>query len=307
MSFISSSISNGGLFKPIIAPIKTGSFLNPSISIIDQKILINFRYFNHFFYHPEKSKYKIKWKHFFANKDIIKTSNYIGYFDHNLESIEFYPVNLILSDHDLFCCSSKGLEDCRLVCWNDKIYLIGTKVDAASDCVGKIQLSEISFDGKQFLEISKLPISETSNISVDKNWMPIIDQAYSFIKWSNPTEIINVDIKTKKINSKTYNNYISGYTLFKGGSQVIKLYEDNLSLIHETINDKYYHRFILWDKDWNVIKISKQFSFLNSDVEYACGMALFNDSILISLCIQETSCYILQNSIPFIMNFIYDN
>jgi hypothetical protein len=307
MSFISSSICNGGLFKPIIAPIKTGSFLNPSVCIIDNKILINFRYFNNFFYHPEKSKYKTRWKNFCANNEIAKTSNYIGYFDENLESIEFYPVNLILSDSDLFYCSSKGLEDCRLVGWNSKMYLTGTKSDATSDCMGKIQLSEISFDGKLFVEISKLPISAISNIGVDKNWMPIIDQAYSFIKWSNPTEIINIDINTKKISSNIYNNYTSGYALFKGGSQVIKLYENNLSLIHETINNKYYHRFILWDKDWNVIKISKQFSFLNSDVEYACGMALFNDSILISLCIQETSCYILQNSIPFIMNFIYDN
>ena len=31
---------------------------------------------------------------------------------------------------------------------------------------------------------------------------------------------------------------------------------------------QYYHRFIIWDKDWNVKKVSKQFKFMDAMIEF---------------------------------------
>ena len=137
----------------------------------------------------------------------------------------------------------------------------------------------------------------------EKNWMPILDQPYTFVKWSNPTEIASVDLT-----HKTCSSYVSNQTLplecdLRGGSQVLKWKDGYIAIVHETYlykseagrkNGMYRHRFIYWDKDWNLRKMSKTFSFGESNIEFAAGMCYHNDDMLISFGIQDNAAYILR-------------
>mgnify|MGYP003677133930 FL=1 len=58
-------------------------------------------------------------------------------------------------------------------------------------------------------------------------------------------------------------------------------------------NGHYQHRFLLWDKDWNLIKIGRPFNFLTGLIEFAVGIALHESNLLISFGFQDNAAYIL--------------
>jgi hypothetical protein len=152
---------------------------------------------------------------------------------------------------------------------------------------------------------------------LEKNWMPILDMPYHYVRWSNPLEIIKVDptniIKQKvsegtidTITSKTVINKshtIPNIRSIRGGSQVINYGEYKLAVIHECdywINEgdskdaKYYHRFMFWDKDWNLVKITEPFKFMDAQIEFCCGLAKQEEDLLISFGYQDNAAYTLK-------------
>ena len=61
------------------------------------------------------------------------------------------------------------------------------------------------------------------------------------------------------------------------------LHECNFFLNENDAKDAhYYHRFIFWDNDWNVTKITEPFKFMDAQVEFNCGLAQRGDDLLIN-------------------------
>ena len=56
----------------------------------------------------------------------------------------------------------------------------------------------------------------------------------------------------------------------------------------------YYHRFVIWDEDWNLVKVSKQFQYMGTRIEFTCGLAVDGDDLLISFGYQDNAAYILR-------------
>ena len=63
---------------------------------------------------------------------------------------------------------------------------------------------------------------------------------------------------------------------------------------------------MVWDKDWNLIKASRQFDFLGADVEFAVGMTEYRDDILITFGFQDNAAYLLKVNNTFLHDFIFD-
>lgn len=146
--------------------------------------------------------------------------------------------------------------------------------------------------------------------------MPVIDQPFTYIKWSNPTEVVKVN--THNTDSKTTHlteHYPLGADL-RGGSQVITWGEHYLALTHEVdlftseVGRKdavYRHRFVVWDKNWNLVHITKDFSLMNGHVEFAVGMCYWNDDVLITFGFQDNASYVLKMSKNLLEEFIADH
>ena len=101
----------------------------------------------------------------------------------------------------------------------------------------------------------------------------------------------------------------------RGGSQVIPLGDYRFCLNHETFlfrseqdrkDGTYRHRFTVWDKEWNIIKVSPQFSFLNAEIEFAVGMCEYGDDYLITFGFQDNAAYLLRVSQKFVQDFIFE-
>jgi hypothetical protein len=151
----------------------------------------------------------------------------------------------------------------------------------------------------------------------EKNWMPIIDMPYHFVKWTNGTEVVRYNVETKKTEKVFGSEWKDlGCVDLRGGSQVILFGDYRFCLNHETFLFKspagrkdgtYRHRFVVWDKDWNLIKVSERFAFLNAEVEFAVGMCEMGDDLLMTFGFQDNAAYLLRVSKDFVYRYIFES
>jgi len=306
-------LSVGGTITPLIIPSNetngTG-LMNPSIFIDDDKLIMNLRHVNYTLYHCEgeqlfNSRYG-PLTYLNPENDIhLRTWNYFCTLNNDLSIKEHFKVDTSKLDKEPVW-EFVGLEDARLVKWDNKLYMCGVRRDTKTNGEGRIELSEIVFDKDIVKEIARYRIQPPNdpNSYCEKNWMPIIDMPYHFIKWTNPTEIVVVNpiIETSKtvfLSKKIIPNMGD----FRGSSQVIPWENYRICIIHEDIlffnrqeqkDGKYFHRFIVWDKDWNIVHISNQFSFMTGEIEFCCGMALYKEDLLITFGFQDNLAFILK-------------
>ena len=149
-----------------------------------------------------------------------------------------------------------------------------------------------------------MPAPGNNDSYCEKNWMPIIDKPYHFIKWSNPTEVVKFDPVTKTTNTVYLSDlqYFSGCGDIRGGSQVIRFGNYYVALTHEVAlyyseagrkDGEYYHRFVALDENFNIVKISDRINFLGGKIEFSCGICLYQDNILITFAFQDNAAFIL--------------
>jgi hypothetical protein len=309
---------NGGSFHFINLPstCEGGSAnTNPSIFIDGEDLLLNVRKVQYMLYHSEYAQkfqlYCCPLVYVNPENDItLTTTNYLCKLDPNTLALDsFEKVDTSLLDVKPIW-EFVGLEDARIVKWNNKTYLIGVRRDTTTNGEGRMEFSEI-LNGK---EISRTRIEPPAPSYCEKNWMPILDMPFHFVKWTNPTEVVKVDLHKKT--SETIVLTEEQFALkrdIRGGSQVIPYKNYRIALTHEVdlfYNEQgkkdaqYYHRFIVWDKEWNIVFRSEEFKFFGANVEFSCGMALQNENLLISIGFQDSSAFLIKMPTAFFENFV---
>jgi hypothetical protein len=325
-NFTKIAISNGGrLYQLLIDSKHTGGtgLTNPSIYVDGTDIIANLRHVEYTLYHAEKGKFCHPWgplQYLHKENDLrLVTNNYMCSLNPDTYKIE----NSSKIDMSFF--DSKplwefvGLEDGRLVKWNNKLYISGVRRDTTTNGQGRMELSEIAMDIHGcYRELSRIriPAPGKDDSYCEKNWMPILDMPYHYVKWCNPTEVVRVDFSSERVSCETVflGTYIYQTHDYRGGSQVIP-WKNNyrLALVHQVNlfnnlngrkNAKYRHRFILWDKNWNVVSYGEPFDFLGAEIEFSCGMAQHKNNLLITFGFQDNSSFLLQCPIDFIEDII---
>jgi hypothetical protein len=210
-----------------------------------------------------------------------------------------------------------GLEDGRLVRWNDILYICGVRRDTKPNGEGRMELSSLETTNNLAKELTRNRIQAPNDLNsyCEKNWMPVIDMPYHFIKWTNPTELVKVDLKTNTSETVLLKEGVGEFQNLRGGSQVIPYGDDRICITHEVNlwknklgqkNAKYTHRLVRWDKDWNIKHISEPFSFMNGEVEFCCGLAEYKEDLLITFGFQDNAAYLLKVSKESLNKFIYE-
>lgn len=322
-NFAKYAIEHGGKIKPLLIPsniTEGNSIFNPTVLIDNGKIIVNLRQMQNIILHSEKKKFQHIWGPFRSlnpeNDPTIKTKNFLLFLDNDLDVTDYFYVDTSALDTPPLY-GYIGLEDARLVSWDNKWYLCGVRRDARSDGQGRIELSEIVFENNSIKEVSRfrIPAPGLNSSYCEKNWMPILDTPYHFVKWTNPTEIVKADINHKTCETIFLGNQIPLEKDLRGGSQVIPWDEGYMCIVHEsnifaTKDNKadahYFHRFVVWDRNWNIVKTSKIFSFLNGHIEFCAGAAIHNENLLITFGFQDNSSFILELPIAAVNNFIND-
>ena len=311
MNFVQRALEHGGSIKSIIIPseLTNGTGLcNPSVFVEDDKILLNLRHIQYTLYHSELCNYEHQYGplvYLNPENDItLTTTNYFCELNDDLDITHYSKVDTSKLDvRPLW--EFVGLEDARLVNWNNKYYLSGVRRDTTTNGQGRMELSELEITDTEVKEISRfrIPAPGDNSSYCEKNWMPILDQPFHYVKWTNGTEVVKVDIEKETCETTVLKNWIQAPKDLRGGSQVMPYKDGYLTLNHETDLYKseagrkdatYRHKFTYWDKDWNIQKFSEVFSFLEAKIEFACGIAKYKNDYLISFGYQDNAAYILR-------------
>jgi FkbM family methyltransferase len=307
------TLLQGGDISPVVIPAgHTGgtTLMNPSVFVWDGRIIVNVRHVNYVLYHCEGNElFYHRWGplvYVHPENDVtLTTTNYIAFYHDNLEMTGFAKVDTSKLDTkpkwDFI-----GLEDGRLVKWDGKLFLSGVRRDTKEGGEGRMELSELITKNCNMYEVSRMrieiPEGETSYC--EKNWMPILDMPYHYIKWCNPTQVVKVDPMTGKSTEVYKCKYtIPGLPDFRGSSQVITWKGYHMAIIHQAYlfnnqlgqkDGDYSHRLLVWDKDWDLIHVGDPFKFMTGSIEFCCGMDLFGEDLLISFGFQDNASYLLR-------------
>jgi predicted GH43/DUF377 family glycosyl hydrolase len=128
INFVKEVLSNGGILKPLIVPSSetngTGLF-NPSIYNDNGKLIINIRHCQYTIFHSEKNKFEHEWGPLVylhpENDMTLTTTNWYGELDNDLNILFSKKVNTLMLDVTPLW-EFVGLEDVRIVKWNNKLY-----------------------------------------------------------------------------------------------------------------------------------------------------------------------------------------
>lgn len=322
-NFATHAIQHGGDLMPLLIDSKntrgTG-ITNGSIGVINDEVYVNLRHVEYTLYVSEKLKYAHPWGPIVylhpENDWTLRTNNYLGVINDNFDDFKFYS-KVDTSEHDV---KPKwefiGLEDARIVYWDNKVFLTGVRRDTTTSGIGRMELSEISLDKEgKFKEVSRqrIPIPgesieeiDTGSSYCEKNWMPLPDQPYTYLKWCNPVEVVRYDPETKSTKTIYHggNKTLDINFDLRGGSQCI-LYKDDyrVALCHVTNlhqsesgrkNADYTHRFVVFDKEWNVVKVTEEFRFFGCRIEFSCGMVYHKGHYWIPFGTQDNTSFLLK-------------
>jgi tetratricopeptide (TPR) repeat protein len=280
---------------------------NPSILIHDGYYLLNLRHVQYALYHSEgEQKFQTPWgplAYLNPEDDVtLRTTNYLCQLDPNTLAIDkFQKVDTTKLDVKPIW-EFIGLEDCRVVYWNNTLYLTGVRRDTTTNGEGRMELSTIEDKGKETKRVRIEP--PTKGSYCEKNWMPVLDLPYHYVKWSSPTEVVKVDpIKGTSKTVALVEQKVKLPRDIRGGSQVITYGDYYVALTHEVnlwFNEQgkkdahYYHRFIVWDKEWNIVHYSPEFKFMTGNIEFSCGLAFDGDNFIIPFGFQDSTAFILK-------------
>lgn len=324
MNLTKSIIRQGGKITPLLIPYEmskgTGQ-MNPSILIKDGRILMNVRCVQYLILHSEnKQKFPSRWgplAYMNPENDIhLRTTNFFMELDEQMKPLQITQVDTSILDKEPLW-EFVGLEDVRLVHWDDKYWYCGVRRDTTTNGEGRMEMSEIDISRDSVKEVARYRIEPPTPSYCEKNWMPVQDIPYLFVKWTNPTEVVAVDYKQLKSTTVV----LAGHTIpnlpdLRGGSSVIRHNGKFYAIVHQVnlfkneLGQKdafYHHRFVVWDEDWNLIKVTKPFNFMGARIEFCCGLGILNDMAYISFGFQDNAAYIIQMSVKVLEDLIWNN
>ena len=319
MNLVQKAVEHGGKLAPLAIPNTFGG-MNPSVYIDpDGDILVNVRVVNYILYHSENNQlFPSQWgplAYLHPEKDQrLVTENYLVRLDNDLVMTDCTKVEMLDLHQPIW--EFVGLEDARLVYWDD-YYLIGVRRDTTTNGVGRMELSKIELDKENWIvkevDRKRIPAPAPDNSYCEKNWMPVLDRPYHFVKWNSPVEVVEFDgTQTKQVSLR---QGVQPSKDQRGGSQLIKWGNCYISITHEVdlfknyLNQKdgiYRHRLCVYDDQLNLVGLSKEFSFLDFRIEFCVGIAEYEGDLLVSFAVADNAAFVLRTPRVIIEDLIVE-
>lgn len=243
----------------------------------------------------------------------IRTKNFLVEYDKKFNVISQKEIVENLPRYRKQHVLVEGLEDCRLISYNNSWWITCTGFDFTSEGVPQIALCKL--DSKT--TDNKVPVTQLTVLQgpdkrrCEKNWLPFVKNNEIHVVYSyDPFIVFKPNIQTGEC-PKTISiipNY--DFSAFRGSAPPIEFDDGYLLIVHEVVfsnNNRYYlHRLVQTDKDFNVTLLSKPFTFLHQGIEYTCGMTLdhSHQNLIIALGIEDRNAYLCTVDIDTIRSML---
>ena len=288
---------------------------NPGIALNDDRLIASVRTVDYSIWMAADKDIAVSCEDFkYMSDDEIHSELYVC--DTDKDNISLDNFKLIDIKRPGNFTTYKGIEDCRLVVWDGELYASGTSRNGTDDWTTRIHLSHLKKDSSGNYYEDRfyiVPADEENKPSCEKNWMPVNDMPFTWIKWTNPTTVIRFDPQTRQVTTdiKPLNSDIPNN--LRGSSNVITLGDYMYSIVHDVEIDntstefykRYMSYFVKFDKDFNIVGCSEKFTFDNTfPIQFVCGMYYDGKDIYISYSTDDSSSYIVKTKPECIMSLV---
>lgn len=327
-NFAKYCLSNGASIVSLNIPLKDNVYIgtcNPSIFFDGDRLKLILRRVNYALWNSDDqykftTQYGPLWYISGDDERHLRTINYLCELKGN--SLSYKLIDTSKLDKEPLW-EFIGLEDARLVRWDGKLYATGVRRDTTTNGQGRMELSELDEDGN---EISRVRVKAPGNDDTycEKNWMPILDMPYHYVKWCDPVEVVKANPITGECEKviireqpRDLEYYNTNNMDIRGSSQVIPWGEYRIAITHMCelwINEKnqkcgtgYFEQFIVWDKDWNIVKLSEPFKFAEFGIEFTNGLAYRDGKFYIPFALQDNFTFMLTVDEKIVSDYIFNN
>ncbi|KXW55934.1 hypothetical protein LHV13_05745 [Ferrovum sp. PN-J185] len=237
------------------------------------------------------------------------SENWIINYDENLNVKNYLRIDdeeIILNRKEC----SYGLEDGRLFCWNDEVWVIFSGLNIENNqfintmCIAKIVENKLE---------NFQVIASPENLKREKNWIPLIkNNDLYFVYKIDPLEIyLYKDNKLELIFKSKYRKQKS----FISGSSTALKYDDRFIFISHhrkkinilkkiflklTNKEKYkknkvifYHQLHVLDASFSTILSSEKFIFEKKGIEFCAGMDILDNEVKVSYGVADKTANIM--------------
>lgn len=193
-----------------------------------------------------------------------------------------------------------GLEDVRLVVWNDTLYGIGFRPDVIPN---RVIPQLIEFDDEYNIIHSW---TLDTGRPMEKNWQPIVDKPFTFMY--DPATPTTITLDMEKLKEEGINNIEAPEFTGRlcGSSQLIKLSSGGyISICHTSHKYRghngymywmYNHYFVVYNDNLDVIWMSQPWRFTNDRLEFCCGMTEHDENIYITFSVYDGTTHMMSIS-----------
>ena len=320
--FIKYLLDNGAEIAPLennYNQDNTLSSMNPSIWIKDGIGYINIRAVNYNLFNSRYREYTQDDQpiaYVCKEEQELKTENYFGTIDLNTLEIQSLSKVKMLELHQPQWYFT-GLEDARIVYWDDDIYLCGVRRDIKDNGEGRMELSKIQNIDNEWVEVERIriPAAGDDTAYLEKNWMPFIDKPYTWIKWSSPLEYCSYNLDNQQLNIWFNGNF---YQCYRGDSHVVHIGQYYYCFVHDTITKQlnqdtnarmcyYWHYILRINEDLSPNGIFGPFAYDNRcNVEFGCGLAIDNEKCYLTYAENDAAAYIIKFDQDLLINLPYN-
>jgi len=211
---------------------------------------------------------------------VVRTENYLG----KLEDGELVEAELMRDLDESPRCPSRivGYEDVRLVSLGEELAASATVCDHEPNrrMIGRLYLND---EG----DVNYVDVQET-NQEHEKNWMPLsVNGELAWIYSLDPTAILPGPL----------NECPFALEHLRGGA-AIAFDGGYLCVTHEVVEADegriYLHRFVELDSEFHVTAVSPAWVFAHYGIEFACGMVLDGDELVVSYGVQDREAWVVR-------------
>jgi glycosyltransferase involved in cell wall biosynthesis len=226
--------------------------------------------------------YRIEQGWYVVPDGFVRTRNHHAVLDDSLAVVRTQPLIEGGDAPRLAGATVQGLEDCRLFMWRGRRFCSFTIKDRNPEERCEMGVGEIAGDGT----VSVHPLRGYRDDRHQKNWMPLVrGDELLFIYSTDPTIILRCDERFA-LHEIVRREPSLALKHLRGGSQAVRVDGGWIYVAHEvSVTDSgrvYLHRFVRIDDDFVVQGVSEAFWFFDRQIEFAAGLAIDGDRLLVS-------------------------
>lgn len=193
-----------------------------------------------------------------------------------------------------------GIEDIRLFEHKNKICGIATHI-TIKDNLGELGYSanQVSFEIDGNTITNPYVWQSPLNKRLDKNWSPLIKEEELFFLYKiKPITVLKIENGNGKLIKGSLSNEDPQ---IYGGTPFVEINGNYLCVAHypRIKNGKYYylHSFIIVNKSFEIIEISEPFFIKRRGIEFAVGLAIYDQNLILSYGVADRAAYFSKISI----------